>query len=104
MEDHWQKFEELTAEKLMDEIEMLNKKLFKMKPGSGTFMQMRKVIDMAATVYNDKMALTRLQGQEKDTVMNIGEIEEEVIEPDYGDNILDVVVSSYVSNLKDNKL
>lgn len=99
--DQWQRYEEMTPEKVSEELQSLNKKLFKMKPGSPMYNQMLGVINTATQVYRDKL-LRSMVKEEESNVMDIGEIDSHHGQPNYGSNVLDVVVNSYVS--KDKKV
>ena len=98
-----EEFEKMSPEKLLDKIQELNKRLFKMSPSSGMYSQMRAIINEAQAAYQDHLALSRFQAmdEEADSVINIGEIESEVYTPDYSDNIaLDNIVQSYLGGKK----
>ena len=91
-------FEQMDQSKLLDKITELNKKLFKMSPGSAIYPQLRAIIGEAQQVYQESIAVQmyNAQNEEKDDVLNIVEIESVVYTPDYGDNtILDTVVQQY---------
>ena len=99
-----QQFEEMSPEKLLDKIQELNKRLFKMNNSSPMYNQMRGIIQEAQHVYQEHLAMSRFNAQEeeRDTVINIGDIESEVYTPDYNDNtVLDTVVNSYIGGKKD---
>jgi hypothetical protein len=99
-----QEFEQMEPGKLLDKITELNKKLFKMNQRSPVFNQMRGIIGEAQQVYQEHLMIQRYDqdNEERDSVINIGEIESEVYTPNYGEGnpILDVVVSSYLQEPK----
>lgn len=99
-----QEFEQMNPEKLLDKIQELNKRLFKMNPQSPMYSQMRGIITEAQAVYQEHLAMSRFEAMEedRDTVINIGEIESEVYTPNYGDpTVLDTVVQSYTGGKKE---
>ena len=98
-----QDFEQMNPEKLLDKIQELNKRLFKMNTHSPMYSQMRGIISEAQAVYQEHLALSRFESmnEERDEVINIGDIESEVYTPNYGDNtVLDTVVQSYIGDKK----
>jgi hypothetical protein len=99
-----QEFEQMEPGKLLDKIQELNKKLFNVNQQSPVFNQLRGIIQEAQMVYSEQLAVDRynMQNEERDSVINIGEIESEVYTPHYGEGnpILDVVVSSYLQEPK----
>ena len=98
-----EEFEKLSPEKLLDKIQELNKRLFKMNPNSGMYGQLRSIINEAQFVYQEHLAVSRYDAanEERDSVINIGEIESEVYTPDYSNNTaLDSVVQSYLGDKK----
>lgn len=102
--DKWEEYQGMSADKLMSEIEKMNKILFRMNGASPMFNQMQGMISLANQVLQDKFALARLEGEENaSTAIEIGNIESEVNHIDYDQDIMNVVVDSYVSKLRDNK-
>jgi hypothetical protein len=101
--DQWQKFEGMSSDRLVDEIQTLNKKLFSLNPNSSMYNQLLGIIRMADQVYRDKMYVDQVTDPKQTKVIDIGEIETQVSQPNYGANLLDVVVESYVSSVRDNK-
>jgi hypothetical protein len=99
-----QEFEQMTPEKLLDKITELNKRLFKMNQRSPMYNQMRAIIAEAQTVYQEGLQMARFEAQneERDEVINIGDIESEVYTPDYGNTtVLDTMVKAYTGGNKD---
>lgn len=102
--DKWEEYQAMSADKLMSEIEKMNKILFRINGSSPMFNQMQGMIDVANQVLQDKFALARLEGEENaSTSIEIGNIDSEVNHIDYDQDIMNVVVDSYVSKLRDNK-
>lgn len=98
-----QEFELMNPEKLLDKIQELNKKLFKVNQQSPMFSQLRAIISEAQTVYQEHLYVERFNSvkEEDDGVISIGEIESEVYTPDYSDNmVLSTVVQSYIGGKK----
>jgi len=99
-----QQFEEMSPEKLLDKITELNKRLFKMNQRSPMYNQMRAIIAEAQTVYQEGLQMARFksQNEERDEVINIGDIESQVYTPNYGDTTtLETVVNSYTGGKTD---
>jgi len=101
MIDNWQKFNDMSADKLFDEIKLLNSKLAKLPPSTSVRGQLLEVIQMAQTAYNEKMFVARHESttDENDGVVEIGEIEShvsETVDKDY----VNIVASTYVSRIK----
>ena len=102
--DKWEEYQNMSTDKLMAEIEKMNKILFRLNGGTPMFNQMQDMIALANQVMQDKFAITRLESDENaNKALNIGEIESEVIHPEYDKDVLNFVATSYVSNLRDNK-
>lgn len=98
-----QRFEEMNPDKLLDKIQELNKRLFKMNAHSPMYSQMRGIIAEAQAVYQDHLAMERHKAatEEHSNVLEIGEIESEVYTPDYRDAeqmTLDSIAQSYTGN------
>lgn len=102
--DKWEEYQNMSSDKLMTEIEKMNKILFRLNGGTPMFNQMQDMIALANQVMQDKFAIARLESDENaNKALNIGEIESEVIHPEYDKDVLNLVATSYVSNLRDNK-
>jgi len=67
------------------------------------YNQLLDMINLAGQVYHDKLYVHQLSGADTSKVIDIGEIERGAGQPNYGTNLLDVVVDSYVSSVKDTK-
>lgn len=102
--DNWEKYQTMSADKLMGEIDRLNNMLFKMDSASPMFTQICNMIDVAQSAYHDKIHIAQLESQkDKPDVIEIGGIDSHVDTPDYSKETLDIVVDSYVQNLRKNK-
>lgn len=100
MFDYYNYVNELSEEKVLAEIEKINRKLFKIKPGNPMFNQLSDMLNMAESAYQDILYKSRIKSE--DTVMDIGEMESTVTEQDYTkDELLDVIVTSYTKDLRD---
>ena len=99
--DNWEKYQGMKIDELMNTIQDLNKKLFKMKEGTMVYSQLSSMIHNAEQALKDKMALEKIKGQPGSEVMNIGEIDSTVETPEYSDQeLLDVTVQAYLKTLK----
>lgn len=99
-----EQFEQMTPEKLLDKITELNKRLFKMNQRSPMYNQMRAIIGEAQAVYQEGLMMSKFnaQNEERDDVINIGDIESVVYTPDYNEKtVIDTVVNSYIGGNKD---
>jgi hypothetical protein len=101
--DMYQRFESMDTDKLANELQSLNKKLFKMKPNTSMYNQMLNVIVMAQGIYSDKVAMARMPEGENNKVFEIGEIDSHNGQPNYGESIFQVVVDSYLTKPRSNK-
>lgn len=100
--DQWQRFESMSHEKLMDEMQNLNKKLFKLRPGSPMYSQMKDVISMASQIYRDKLMVSSIS-EDATKIIDIGEVDSDHGQPNYGADTVDIEVESYYSNDTGNK-
>ena len=101
MFDYYVHVNELPEDKLLEEIEKVNKKLFKAKSGpiQDQLMEMLKICQSA---YQDIQYKRIIKSE--DTVMEIGEMESTEETPDYTKKeLLDIMVTSYTKDLKDKK-
>lgn len=86
---------------LLDEIESLNKRLFKMSSGPMRD-QMMMVIDQAQMAYQEKQIKKRIKVE--DTVLDIGYVDSEVIETNYSsEEMLNIMVQSYTKSTSEKK-
>tara|TARA_B110000977_G_C10887815_1_gene420168 strand:- start:510 stop:821 length:312 start_codon:yes stop_codon:yes gene_type:complete len=97
-------FEQMDPNKLLDKITDLNKRLFKINQRSPMFGQLQNIIAEAQAVYQESLAVARYdaQNEERDSIINIGDISSEVYTPNYDDNhtVLDTVVEMYTQRTK----
>ena len=99
--DQFFKYLEMKEDALLDEIEVLNKRMFKMKSGPMR-EQMMQVIQQAQQAYAEQQMRKRVKTE--DTVMEIGAIESEVINTKYDSTeLLNIMVDSYTSENKNEK-
>ena len=83
MQDNWEKYQQLNEDALLDEIQKINKRLFKLKPGSTMYDQVRGMVELAQMAYRDKIEITNLKSDNSPSVMEIGNIEGSYNEIDY---------------------
>jgi hypothetical protein len=96
--DYYAYVNELEEEKVVAEIEKLNRKLFAINPTSPMHGQILDMLNTAESAYQDIQYKRRIKSE--DSVINIGEIESVVTEPDYNKaELLDAIVTSYTKNL-----
>lgn len=100
-----QQFESMNPDKLLDKIQELNKRLFKMNTHSPMYAQMRGIIAEAQAVYQEHLAMERyrIEKEEQSSVIDIGTIESEVYTPDYRDSntvSIDSIAQSYTGDKK----
>lgn len=89
------KYLSMKEDDLLNEIESLNKRMFKMRSGPMRD-QMMLVINQAQQAYQEMQIKKRVKLE--DTVMDIGTIESEVLETNYDDGeLLNILVQSYIS-------
>jgi hypothetical protein len=97
MFDYYAYVNELEEEKVVAEIEKLNKKLFRLNTSSPMYSQLLDMLSTAESAYQDIQYKRRIKSE--DSVINIGEIESVVTEPDYNKaELLDAIVTSYTKN------
>jgi hypothetical protein len=103
MFDYYTHVNELSEEKLILEIEKLTKRMYKTDPGSPIFAQLQSYLDMANSAYQDRMYSLRIKNE--DTVMEIGQIESTVIEPDYTkEELITDIVKTYIESPRQGKV
>jgi len=103
MQDYYAKVHDLPEDKLVAEIERLNKQLFKINATSPIYNQLVEMINIAYTAY-DELSLKKRVKQE-DKIIEIGTVESETIIPDYNkDMLLNVVVQQYRKGVNNEKL
>ena len=103
MEDSYIKYQGMSLDDLLDEIEKINKQLFKLREGSPMYNQVRNMRDLADATYREKslLAMQKANKNPPSEIIEIGEIESVEYTPDYDDNtLLDNVVESYTKTLR----
>ena len=99
--DNWEKYQTLTEDDLLDEIQKINKRLFKLKPGNSMFNQVKGMLEMAEMAYRDKVAIMRMKDDTSPNVMEIGNVESTYNEVDYSpEALLNLTVESYTKTLR----
>lgn len=85
----------MSEEKLIEEIEKLNKKMFTMNPGTPMFNQLQGMLETAQMAYGEVLMKRRVKTE--DSVMEIGTIESTEYTPDYSkQDLLNVLVQGYL--------
>lgn len=105
MFDYYSHVNSLTEDKLIEEIQKLTKRLYAARPGTPAYTQLTTMLDQANEAYTDCMYRARFKTEaEESKVINIGEMESVDYTPDYSkDELLNVVVELYTTNLRDNE-
>lgn len=98
--DFFEKVQEMNEDKLIEEMQSLNKKLFSIRKEGGIRQQVENMLSIVQDRYNTLLALKRLEADKTPDVLNIGEIEEVVVIPDYSDQELITYFSSFYSGDK----
>ena len=99
--DNWEQYQKLNEDALIDEIQKINKRLFKIKPGNPMFNQLKNMLQMAEMAYSDKLATTRLKDDKTPNVLEIGNVESTYNEVDYSpEALLNLTVESYTKTLR----
>lgn len=96
MEDFYSKINSLSEDKLVAEIERLNKQLFKINAASPIYYQLVDMINVANQAYDEMLYRKRFKDTAESKIIEIGKVEEEVFVPDYNkDMLLNAVVQQY---------
>ena len=99
--DNWEKYQSLNEDALLDEIQKINKRLFKLKPGSVMFNQVKGMLEMAELAYRDKLAIVKLKSDTSPRMMEIGNVEGSYEQIDYSpEALLNLTVDSYTKTLR----
>ena len=99
--DNWEQYQKLNEDALIDEIQKINKRLFKIKPGNPMFNQLKNMLQMAEMAYSDKLATTRLKDDKTPSVLEIGNVDSTYNEVDYSpEALLNLTVESYTKTLR----
>jgi hypothetical protein len=99
--DNWEKYQGLKEEELIDEIKMINTKLFRIREGTEIYNQLMSMRNMAQMAYEERLAIARLKTDKSPDILEIGNISSEVNEIVYKPNeLLKVTVESYFKTLR----
>ena len=99
--DNFDRYQKLNEDDLIDEIQKLNKRLFKIKPSNPMFNQLKNLIQMAEMAYKDKIAISRMKDDKSPSIIEIGNIEGTYNEVDYSpEALLNLTVDSYTKTLR----
>jgi hypothetical protein len=99
--DHFAYIHSLTEDKLLLEIEKMNKKLFKLNPASPMYDQLYGMIETAQLALAE-MQYTRRFKDAEDKIIEIGTVEEHVSMPDYSkEELLLALVDQYKDKSKE---
>jgi hypothetical protein len=94
MMDYYLKYVNMDEEKLLDEIEMLNKKMFKVSSGP-IRQQLLQMAQAAEAQYKEIQMKRRIK--KEDTVLEIGNIESVETNTDYTkEELVNVTVQAYI--------
>lgn len=107
MFDYYNYVNNLSEEKIIEEIEKITKRLFSISVGTPMYDQLNYMLAQAQQAYDDLAYARILKTQNKDkdgkdiSVMDIGEIESETYTPVYSDTeILTAMVEAYTTGPK----
>lgn len=99
MDDYYSKVYELPEDKLVAEIERLNKQLFKINATSPIYNQLIDMIQTANSAYDELCIRKRIKIEDK--IIEIGTVEQETVMPDYNkEMLLNAVVQQYKKGVK----
>lgn len=97
MFDYYTHVNSLDEEKIILEIEKITKRMLKTDPGSPIYGQLQSYLDMANSAYQDRLWTQRIKNE--NTVMDIGEMESTVTEPDYTkEELVTDIVKTYIES------
>lgn len=83
---------------LLDEIEMLNKKLFKIRSNQSIRQQILDMLRTAEGFYKEAQMKKRLS--KGDEIIEIGSIQSTVSEPEYtNEELLNIIVTEYTQGI-----
>lgn len=95
--DFYAHIQSLPEDKLIAEIEKMNKQLFKLNPSSPMYNQLLSMIETARTAHAELQYTNRFKNQE-DKIIEIGTIEEHIVTPDYSkQELLLAIVEQYTN-------
>jgi len=99
--DNWEKYQSLNEDALLDEIQKISKRLFKIKPGTVMYNQIKGMLDMAEMTYRDKIAIVNLKSDTSPSMMEIGNVDGSYEQVDYSpEALLNLTVESYTKTLR----
>jgi len=99
--DNWEKYQNMKEEELVDEMKLINTKLFKIREGTEIWNQLVNMRSMAQMAYEERLAIARLKTDKSPDILEIGNISGEVNEIIYKPNeLLKVTVKSYFKTLR----
>lgn len=95
--DYYSHIYGLSEDKLVAEIEKLNKKLFSINPSSGMYNQLLDMLNVAQTAHTEMQYVRRIKDT-SDKIIEIGEVTEHITTPNYStDELLVAVVEQYTN-------
>ncbi len=95
--DYYSHIYSLTEDKLVQEIEKLNKKLFRISASSPMYGQLLDMINTAQTAHAEMQYVRRVKDH-SDKIIEIGEVTEHIVTPNYSsDELLVAVVEQYTN-------
>lgn len=93
--DYYIHIQQLSEDKLIAEIERINKKLFMLRGDSPMYNQLLSMLEIAQTALAEQNYVRRIKDT-SDSVIEIGEVEEHIVTPDYSSaELLLAVVEQY---------
>lgn len=99
--DNWEKYQNMKEEELVDEMKLINTKLFRITEGTQIWNQLVNMRSMAQMAYEERLAIARLKTDKSPDILEIGNISGEVNEIIYKPNeLLKVTVKSYFKTLR----
>lgn len=95
--DYYSHIYGLSEDKLVAEIEKLNKKLFSINPSSAMYNQLLDMLNVAQTAHGEMQYVRRIKDT-SDKIIEIGEVSEHIVTPNYSsDELLVAVVEQYTN-------
>lgn len=98
--DYYIKYASMNEDELLDEIEMLNKKIFKIRTNHTIRSQMLDMLHTAEGFYKEAQLKKRVS--KDDEIIEIGSITSDVIELEYSSQeLLNILVTEYTQGITD---
>jgi hypothetical protein len=95
MEDYYAKIHSMPEDKLVQELDKLNKQIMKINPNSPIYQQVLSMLTMAQEAYSEIAIRSRIKPEES-KIVEIGTIEEQVLMPDYDKaTLINAVIEQY---------